>query len=192
MEPVKVFANNNNEVIKVYHTDNAENPRYWCNLFTLITHTGNRNYQSLFDIVSKDFEDTFNQTKKRTSSFNKENIVFNLYAYIHGDISLSTEPYGDAFDSGLIGLAVISREDVLKTYKVKRITKKIKQLLRDNLKNELDILKQYANGRVYYCEYYKDGVMEDSCDCIYHINEYIDEVVANKEMTEINPESLNY
>lgn len=73
-----------------------------------------------------------------------------LYMYDHSGQTISTSPFSCSWDSGQVGFVYITKEDIRKTYNVKRISKKTKQLAWKALANEVKIYDDYIRGSVYW------------------------------------------
>ena len=52
-------------------------------------------------------------------------IIKPVYMYNHTGITISTSPFGCIFDSGQLGYAIITKEDLRNEFNIKRITKNI-------------------------------------------------------------------
>jgi hypothetical protein len=79
-------------------------------------------------------------------------LIYPVYMYDHSGISISLGreyPYNDRWDSGMIGFVFIPRDKVLKEWKVKRISPKLKATLERNIRSEIEIYDYYLQGRVY-------------------------------------------
>lgn len=91
-------------------------------------------------------------------------VCYSLYMYEHSGITISLNQFSCPWDSGQIGFIFVSREKALKEYGVKRITKKIKEKIIDNIKAEVEEYDSYLRGEVYgFTIYNKQGDQLDSC-----------------------------
>lgn len=97
----------------------------------------------------------------------KAYIKLPVYAYIHSGITLSTSnesyPFNDRWDSGLLGWIVAFKNDILKEYSCKRITKKIKEKAIALLKAEVEEYSKYLEGDCWGWQIRQDGEVIDSC-----------------------------
>jgi hypothetical protein len=79
-----------------------------------------------------------------------------LRIYDHSGISLSynvsTYPYNDRYDSSPCGIIYVTKEDILREFSCKKITKKIKEKALSLLKSEVDTYDRYLTGEVYRYE----------------------------------------
>jgi hypothetical protein len=79
-------------------------------------------------------------------------LIYPVFMYDHSGISISISreyPYNDMWDSGMIGFVFIPRDKVLKEWKVKRISPKLKATLEKNIRAEIETYDQYLRGEVY-------------------------------------------
>lgn len=91
-------------------------------------------------------------------------IALPVYAYIHGSITLNTSGFSCHFDSGQSGCIYVSKEEVYRTFKIKRITAAQRQSIVKMLETEVKIYSQYLNGEVYGYRIFDDNDEEiDSC-----------------------------
>ena len=84
-------------------------------------------------------------------------LIWGVYSYEHGGITLSTTPFSCSFDGACAGFIYESKEALYAEYNVKRITKKIKEKIEKRIKSELNELEQWANGEVCELILIKDG-----------------------------------
>lgn len=117
-----------------------ENPRTeWDNLFTL--YFSQNRYVSGDERIREGHEEDFANDSRY--------LVFDVYAYIHSGVALSVSPFSCPWDSGQIGFAVVSRDDILNQFGWKRITKERRKELERLLHFELETYTAYLNGEVY-------------------------------------------
>ncbi|MGL4454058.1 MAG: hypothetical protein ACRDD8_16565 [Bacteroidales bacterium] len=103
---------------------------------------------SITDIIARD--GSVKPMYKRSADY----IYYPLYAYIHGNISLSTSPFNCRFDSGLIGYVAVSKINVRKFYNVTRITPKVKLDIASQIEYFLEYTSNYKNGENYILTVY--------------------------------------
>ena len=77
--------------------------------------------------------------------------ILPIYRFEHSGAAYSTTPFGDPWDSGLVGLAYADADDAVKTLgkEAKRLTRKGLELL---LRNAVEEYSLWANGEVYIME----------------------------------------
>jgi hypothetical protein len=88
--------------------------------------------------VRKILEDEFNAV-----------VILPLYLYDHSGITISTTPFICQWDSGQVGYIFATREDIQREWGVKRISKKLKDKIKDILVGEVKAYDQYLTGDVW-------------------------------------------
>lgn len=92
-------------------------------------------------------------------------MVVPVYMYEHGNVALSTKPFGCPWDSGRVGFALLSREKLLNEYGRKYITNKLSETLTNVLETEVQAYSAYLNGECYGVQIIDDE--GDVVDCDY-------------------------
>lgn len=87
-------------------------------------------------------------------------VLLPLYMYDHGLIALDTTPFSTAYDSGLIGYAIITKASLKEHF---TDLEEAEQYIR----GLLDQYVQYLNGNVYRYELYYNGDLRSSCGGFY-------------------------
>lgn len=82
-------------------------------------------------------------------------VMKKVYMYDHSGITINTTGFSCPWDSGVIGIAFLSREKALENYGVKRITKSIKERAGKLLDGEIKEYDAYLSGDVYGFRLYK-------------------------------------
>jgi len=152
----------NNKTINIKYDQDAESPRAWDNLGTMICFHGRYN---LGDEHSFDHND-YNSFEEMEKAIEKQYdaVVLPLYLYDHSGITISTSPFSCNWDSGQVGFIAISKEKARNEYGWKAITKKRKELLTSYLEGEVETYDQYLRGDVFGFEILNsEGEVEDSC-----------------------------
>jgi hypothetical protein len=97
----------------------------------------------------------------------KDVIYLNLNLYDHSGITMSTSnsyPYNDRWDAGQVGIIYVTAEEIRKEWKVKRISKKLREKVINILECEVKEYDQYLTGEVYgYMARDKNGNECGSC-----------------------------
>jgi len=100
-------------------------------------------------------------------------LISPLFLYDHSGLRIKIGsfygllPQGHArFDSGKVGFIYATKEDIRKTFKVKRISKKTLQEAEESLKQEVEDYDKYLSGEVYGYNI----VLGDSCGGYYDID----------------------
>ncbi len=112
-------------------------------------------------------------------------MLFNLYMYDHSGIVLSLSnshyPFNDRWDAGQLGFILVDREKALKEFGKKRLTKQLKQKIRQIIEGEVKTYNQYLAGDVYGYVVSRDNEQIDSCwgyygqdDCLSEAKSIVD------------------
>ncbi len=143
--------------IKTYQDDEPDNPRDWDNLGKIFY--GHKHYVLGEVDVRKEFEDCYSwdDVEKRIIELYDPLVILPLYLYDHsvlrikiGDFYDSQLPQGYAyFDTGMVGFVIAEKDKVRKEYKVKRISKKLREQVKQILEDEIDVFDKYLSGQVY-------------------------------------------
>lgn len=119
----------NGKVLKIYFDVNAQNPREWDNLGTMVCfhrkyhlgdpHNYNDPWDFLLDLLEEHFGD-YSQAENFIKSatnydeiieyLKQDYVILPLYLYDHGDITISTSPFSCPWDSGQVGWIYCSKE----------------------------------------------------------------------------------
>lgn len=161
-----------NETVKIVADDSASSPREDDNLCRVI-FVGNHNH--LGDKHSLDFSEGFSSRQDFIDRgeeivrkhFKDVAVCFPVHLYEHGRASISISnsyPYNDRWDSGTIGFAIVTKEDIRENWGIKSVTKKYIEYAERILKAEVETLNQYVMGEVYgFIVEDEDGNHIDSC-----------------------------
>lgn len=161
--------------LRIIQDDSAESPREWDNLGTIAyAHSRYTLGEEKIDDPIEWLEDMLGldrlyiESPQRLASLEKrffdKYIVLPVYMYDHSAISLSTTPFSCSWDSGKLGYIYAHKEDIRKEYGVKRITKKVRELVESILKSEINTFDHYVQGEVYgYIVEDEAGDQVDSC-----------------------------
>lgn len=171
--------------IKLYQDTNAENPRNWDNLGTMVCFHKRYNLGDKTDLKSDMFEG-WNEVKDYLIKEKGAVVIAPLFLYDHSILRVKIGdfygllPQGHArFDSGQIGFIYASGDDIRKEYNVKRISKQLKEKAMKVLKSEVDVYDKWGSGQVYGFQTEKDGEYIDSCWGFYDTDEAIQEAKGN-------------
>ena len=83
--------------------------------------------------------------------------------YDHSGVTISTTPFSCPWDSGQIGFAIVTKEELRKEFSVKRITKELTEKATKILLNEVEVYDQYLKGDVYGFKVLENDEETDSC-----------------------------
>lgn len=145
------------ETIRIKQDENPESPREWDNLGKMICF--HRRY-NLGDKHTYDYSDYESWKELGNAIQKKENavVMLPLGLYDHSGITMYIGNTHDMWDGGSVGWIVASREDILKEYSVKKISKKLLKQVTERLKAEVEIYDQYLTGDVW-------GYITDTDSC---------------------------
>ena len=167
-----------NYVVEVIQDEDAESPRTsFDNLGKMICAHGR--YSLGDEQLDVDNYDSWEEAKK---DIVKDGVCLDLYLYDHSGITMSTSPFASRWDSGQVGFIYVSKEDLRKEYKVKKITKNIRKEAIEVLQAEVETYDQYLVGDIYGFKIWK---LEDE------YIKYLDEKKKNIEELDIHEIQAN-
>ena len=220
----KYYKNSKGFTIHIsYNTDLDEhlNPMNWDTEFNY--YTWQRRYNSLQEHSYREVDDWFDaQTSEGTfyrlrekcqaegksllrfldvlcDALDKVGIVaFPVLCYEHSGISYYIGNSIDRWDGSFVGFAWQYKKKLCQSYRRKRITKSVREMLEKNAKGTLETYTQYCNGEVYdYVLYDCNGIEIDSC-CGFYANtdeellslilEYIPSDIADIDFVKVTKE----
>lgn len=153
-----------NQVLTIYYDEDADNPREWYNLGTIV---GWHRRYNIVDEVAENIELYSSWEEWLENEVIKPNkgqvIYLPVYMYEHGGIALRTYPFSCPWDSGQLGWIYVTKEKVRKEFNCKRITNKTLEKVYKLLENEIEILSNYLNGDVFGFVLEEEGKTIDSC-----------------------------
>ena len=142
MESINTFELENFRADIIYDTC-AENPREFCEHITTMV-CFHRGYK---------LGDKHNFTVESFQEFlkeNKEKIVAKyLYLYDHSGLTISTSPFSCPWDSGVVGVVYIEKEQLKKEYGKKVFTKKLQEIANNIIDSEVEEYDNYLTGQVF-------------------------------------------
>lgn len=141
---------------KIINDQYAESPREWDNLGTFTMFHGCYNFgdKHNFKTPSEVYAHI-----KRTKA-----ISLPVYMYDHSGQTISTKPFSCPWDSGQIGEIFVTKEKILKEFNIKRLTKTVKDKVRQILIDEISVLDEYVKSEVYGFKIFDENDNEiESC-----------------------------
>jgi hypothetical protein len=155
-------------LIAIYADEDAENPRVWDNQGTFWTYSNRHNSPD-------EGADDIDEAEKLLT--NPDFIALPVFHYSHGGTAYAAaqaNPFSCPWDSGRAGLIFVAKADIRKEYGIKRITAKVRHMIEQNLKNEVTIYSDWADGDVFRFVKYdaETGEELDSCTGFYGNNFY--------------------
>lgn len=173
LEPIETIAGTGGLSARIYQDDGPHNPRKNDNLGRIATinirrhEIRDKGEDFLPDDLSG-WEDVERYLVRERGAV----VILPVFMYEHSAMAISTESFiGRAhhaeWDSGQVGFIYATRQDIIGNFMVKRLTKGILKLTRDNLVGEIETFNQYIQGDVY--EY--RVVRETKCPKCGHVEE---------------------
>jgi len=146
---------------EIIQDDCAESPRAWGENFCQLIFTGQ--YSHLGDIQPHDLIGDFLTDQRMLKRKYDAAIVVPVYAYIHSGMTISLEPFSCPWDSGQLGWAIVTKEQIRYDFGGKNMTKTKLEKAHKILEGEIKTLDQLLRGEVYgFTVTYVDEVI-DSC-----------------------------
>lgn len=162
--------------LRVYACIATDNPRENDNLSRMIFAGKWRSLGDKHDIrFHNDYESRQDFIERGENAIRKQlkDVVIckPVHLYNHGSISISTSysyPYNCRWDSGTIGFAVVTKQDIRDNWGIKKVTKKDIEEADKILEAELKELDYYGRGEVYGYEILdEEDNSIDSCEGFY-------------------------
>ena len=126
------------EMAHHYDLENSDNPNDWAK--------ADAYYKRLIDRLDEVME------------------IMPLYLYEHSGITISTGPFSCPWDSGMVGIIYMTREQILEQFGGKLLTKKKRHQAQELMKDEVHEYDQYLTGDIYgYVVTDPNGDEVDSC-----------------------------
>lgn len=131
-----------NLVLRVEFDHDAQSPREWDgNLGNMICW---HRRHSLGDTHNYDSPSDFKQ------EINERNaVILPLYLYDHSGLTMNTTGFSCRWDSGQVGYIYALKEDIKREYGVKKVGKKLKEMIQRRLASEVGIYDQYIQGNTF-------------------------------------------
>jgi hypothetical protein len=151
--------------VLVVPDSDPQNPRTDCDNFGVLV-TQHRRYDWTDDGAAlpknNDFRD-WDDVEKYLRKERGAALILPVYLYDHSGVTISTKPFSCRWDSCRVGCIYATREQILKTYSLKRLTKAALKKAEALLQGEVETFDQYLTGQVYGIVEYHNGVETDSC-----------------------------
>jgi len=154
--------------IRIERDDNAMNPREdFDNLGKMVCFHSRHTLGDKHDFTSSDYVG-WDGMEKAIREDEHTVVILPLYLYNHSGITMNTTGFSDPWDSGQVGFIYARREDVLKEFNVKRVTKKLRDKIEKILEVEVKTYDQYLTGDVWTFDIEnEEGECVDSCGGFY-------------------------
>jgi len=135
----------NGNTLEIYRDEHGESPREWDNLSTFYCFHKRYTLGDKHDINHGDYN---SWSELEEENFNQEDdIIVNLYMYDHSGISIATHPFMCPWDSGQIGIAVITKQEIIENYGDDSLESRAKA--KRCIEAEVETYDNYVQGEVY-------------------------------------------
>ena len=145
---MKNIIENEKYKLEIFDDLNPCSPREFDNLGTMVCFHRRYNLGDETELKSSDFsswEELENYLYKEEDAL----IAIPVFMYDHSGLWINTTGFSCPWDSGQVGYIYVSKEKVRREYSCKRISKKLKEMIREMLCSEVDLYNDYLSGNVY-------------------------------------------
>lgn len=110
---------------------------------------------------------TSEEVERLEEAFYAQYVSLPLYLYDHGSITMNTTGFHCPWDSWQVGYIYISLEKIREEYSVKRVSKRLREKVKELLKHEVHTFDLFIRGEVYGFQIEENGEIIDSCSGFY-------------------------
>ena len=171
---MKNIIENEKYKLEIFDDLNPCSPREFDNLGTMVCFHKRYNLGDETELKSSDFsswEELENYLYKEENAL----IAVPVFMYDHSGLLINTTGFSCPWDSGQVGYIYISKEKVRREYSCKRISKKLKKMIREMLCSEVDLYNDYLCGNVYgFTLTDKKNAEEIDSSCGFYGTDYIE------------------
>ena len=145
---MKNIIENKKYKLEIFDDIDPCSPREFDNLGTMVCFHNRYKIGDETDLKSSDFS---SWEELESYLYKEENalIVIPIFMYDHSGLWINTTGFSCPWDSGQIGYLYASKEKIRKEYNCKRISKKLKELVKEILCSEVNLYNDYLSGNVY-------------------------------------------
>ena len=130
--------------VRLFRDELAENPRMdFDHLGTMVCWHGRYNLGDVDGLKEYGHADDFLVE-------HENDIILPLYLYDHSGLTMNTSGFSCPWDSGQVGFIYIEREDMLKEFGKKRMSKQLREKAEEILRSEVQEYDSYLTGDVFY------------------------------------------
>jgi hypothetical protein len=146
--------------LEISRDDWSESPRQWDNLGQFLTRS-TRYVESELE-TALDFSDyTLDELEKALEK--QGYICERVSVYDHSGVSVYIGAPCCRWDSGYIGLYVVNKARAREWFNVKRISRRLKDKIKESMIAEVNTFNNWINGNVFEFNLFKNGEHVDSC-----------------------------
>ena len=171
---MKNIIENEKYKLEIFDDLNPCSPREFDNLGTMVCFHRRYNLGDETELKSSDFS----SWEELESYLYKEEdalIAIPVFMYDHSGLWINTTGFSCPWDSGQVGYIYVSKEKVRREYSCKRISKKLKEMIREMLCSEVDLYNDYLSGNVYgFTLTDKENAEEIDSSCGFYGTDYIE------------------
>lgn len=188
----------NGHVIKIYRDPDAESPREWSNLGTLIcwhrryrlgdSHRFDNSEAFLRDLagVSDHIDLPMEQLRDRAE---RKAIILPVFLYDHSGLAMNTIGFHCPWASCQVGYVYVTLEAVRTEFGAKRVSKALREKAEDILRAEIVSYDAYLGGQVFGYVIEQDGEEVDACwgffghyelDCLSEARAFVDQLILRE------------
>ena len=171
---MKNIIENEKYKLEIFDDLNPCSPREFDNLGTMVCFHRRYNLGDETELNSSDFsswEELENYLYKEENAL----IAIPVFMYDHSGLWINTTGFSCPWDSGQVGYIYVSKEKVREDYSCKRISKKLKKMIREMLCSEVDLYNDYLCGNVYgFTLTDKENAEEIDSSCGFYGTDYIE------------------
>ena len=171
---MKNIIENEKYKLEIFDDLNPCSPREFDNLGTMVCFHRRYDLGDETELKSSDFsswEELENYLYKEENAL----IAIPVFMYDHSGLWINTTGFSCPWDSGQVGYIYISKEKVRREYSCKRISKKLKEMIREMLCSEVDLYNDYLSGNVYgFTLTDKENAEEIDSSCGFYGTDYIE------------------
>lgn len=159
-------------IIKIYHDPDAESPREWSNLGTLICwhrryRLGDGHQYDCPEAFLRELADVSDQSNLSMDQLREraecKAVILPVFLYDHSGLAMNTIGFHCPWDSGQVGYVYVTLEAVRKEFGAKRVTKALRAKAEDILRDGIVSYDAYLGGRVYRYVIEREGEAIDAC-----------------------------
>ena len=184
--------------IKIFHDPDAEDPREWSNLGTLICwhrryRLGDSHQFDSPEAFLRDLADVSDQSDLSMAQLreraDRKAVLLPVFLYDHSGLAMNTIGFHCPWDSGQVGYVYVTLEAVRDEFKVKRVTETLREKADEILRGEIVSYDAYLGGRVYGYVIEQDGEEIDACwgfvgdyelDCLSEARAVVDPLILRE------------
>lgn len=149
--------------IRIELDEHPESPREWDNLGRMVCMHRRYVLGDEHDYREEQFsgwEELREELERKEGAV----VILPLFLYDHSGITMNTTGFSCPWDSGQVGFIYARKEDILKWFNRKRLSKALLERAAEILVNEVNTYDQYLTGDVWgYIIEGDDGEHIDSC-----------------------------